>query len=248
MNFACGAMGLLRQLIALHALLLHTSDAVALRTRRAVAGIATASFCLPTACRALGVTQGLLDPCPETASCVSSQDDAARGGRAFAEPWSYDDADWTAAARKLARALDLDADVSDVFASDRYVRCVARSGGAVDDLEFYFTENDATVQFRAARRGGAQDLGANAQRLERLRRRCGFDKIVVLRNRRRTLGFIESPLDSFGPSFFDQGDAALLDPDALRTRDVDPLAPPSFPAPSRETRAWLREKRAEATR
>ena len=64
----------------------------------------------------------------------------------------------------------------------------------------------------------------------------------------RTLGFIESPLDSFGPSFFDQGDAALLDPDALRTRDVDPLAPPSFPAPSRETRAWLREKRAEATR
>ncbi|KAH8081048.1 hypothetical protein JL720_8944 [Aureococcus anophagefferens] len=218
MNFACGAMGLLRQLIALHALLLHTSDAVALRTRRAVAGIATASFCLPTACRALGVTQGLLDPCPETASCVSSQDDAARGGRAFAEP------------------------------CDRYVRCVARSGGAVDDLEFYFTENDATVQFRAARRGGAQDLGANAQRLERLRRRCGFDKIVVLRNRRRKLGFIESPLDSFGPSFFDQGDAALLDPDALRTRDVDPLAPPSFPAPSRETRAWLREKRAEATR
>ena len=42
--------------------------------------------------------------------------------------------------------------------------------------------------------------------------------------------------------------ATLLDPDALRTRDVDPLAPPSFPAPSRETRAWLREKRAEATR
>ena len=95
----------------------------------------------------------------------------------------------------------------------------------------------------AARRGPS-DLGANAGRLERLRKACGFDKLIVLRNRRRALGVFETPLDSFGPSFFDQADAALLEPDALKTRDLDPLAPLSFPAPSSDTRRWLREKRA----
>ena len=38
----------------------------------------------------------------------------------------------------------------------------------------------------------------------------------------------------------------LLAPDALKTRDLDPMAPEAFPAPDRATRKWLREKRAEA--
>ena len=222
--------------------------AAVLPSRRAVmigGAAATGATQLAGAAGALGVVQGLLDPCPETASCVSSQDDAARGGKSFSEPWSYDETDWRAAARRLARALEVEPGVRDVEASDRYTRCVAVSGDKVDDVEFFFTEGDFTVQFRAARRGGGGDLGANAARLERLRKKCGFEKLVVLRNRRRAFGLIETPLDSFGPSFFDQGDAALLDPDVLRTKDLDPLAPPAFPAPSDDTRRWLREKRRD---
>ena len=105
--------------------------------------------------------------------------------------------------------------------------------------EFFFTENDATVQFR----GDGRDAD---KRLAKLRTRCGFEEIVVLRNRRRTFGVGESAFDSYGPSFFDQSDAALLAPDALKTRDLDPMAPEAFPAPDRATRKWLREKRAEA--
>ena len=105
--------------------------------------------------------------------------------------------------------------------------------------EFYFTENDATVQFR----GDGRDVD---KRLAKLRQRCGFEEIVVLRNRRRAFGVDESAFDSYGPSFFDQSDAALLAPDALKTRDLDPMAPEAFPAPDKATRKWLREKRAEA--
>ncbi len=84
------------------------------------------------------------------------------------------------------------------------------------------------------------------KRLTKLRTRCGFEEIVVLRNRRRAFGVGESAFDSYGPSFFDQSDAALLAPDVLKTRDLDPMAPEAFPAPDKATRKWLREKRAEA--
>ena len=197
--------------------------------RRSIGAVFAALVARPRATRALGVRDGLLDRCPETASCISSQDDAARGGRSFRPPWAYDDNDWTGARDKLLVALRSEADAAVV--DGRYIRC----GG----LEFYFTENDATVQFR----GDGRDAD---RRLAKLRTRCGFEEIVVLRNRRRTFGVGESAFDSYGPSFFDQSDAALLAPDALKTRDLDPMAPEAFPAPDRATRKWLREKRAEA--
>lgn len=215
------------------------------RRRLAPLGGAAAAALLgaPRGAGALGVVDGLLEPCPETASCSSSQDDAARGGRSFAPPWAYDDATWEGARERLLDALGADAGVSDVAVDGRYVRC---AGDGADDVEFYFTESDATVQFRAARRGGGTDRNANRDRLERLRRKCGFEQLVILRNRRRLLGVVESPFDDFGPSFFNVGDEALLtDPDVLRTRDPDPLAPSAFPPPDAGTRRWLREKRRD---
>ncbi len=198
--------------------------------RRGVGAVAAAALVAkPRASRALGVRDGLLDRCPETPSCISSQDDAARGGRSFRPPWAYDDNDWTGARDKLLAALRSEA--SDASVDGRYIRC--------GDLEFYFTENEDTVQFR----GDGRDVD---KRLAKLRQRCGFEEIVVLRNRRRAFGVGESAFDSYGPSFFDQSDAALLAPDALKTRDLDPMAPEAFPAPDKATRKWLREKRAEA--
>lgn len=207
-----------------------TAKPRALRRRGVCAAAAAALVAKSRAARALGVRDGLLDRCPETASCISSQDDAARGGRSFRPPWAYDDNDWTGARDKLLVALQR-SEANDADVNGRYIRC--------GDLEFYFTENDATVQFR----GDGRDAD---RRLAKLRTRCGFEEIVVLRNRRRTFGVGESAFDSYGPSFFDQSDAALLAPDALKTRDLDPMAPEAFPAPDKATRKWLREKRAEA--
>jgi hypothetical protein len=71
---------------------------------------------------------------------------------------------------------------------------------SVDDAQFYFTPGDVLVQFRSARRGNAPtDFGANRRRLEKMRIALGYEKLPVLRNRRRSLVVIESPLDSFGP-------------------------------------------------
>ena len=207
-----------------------TAKPRAIRRRSVGAAAAAALVAKSRAARALGVRDGLLDRCPETASCISSQDDAARGGRSFRPPWAYDDNDWTGARDKLLVALQR-SEANDADVNGRYIRC--------GDLEFYFTENDATVQFR----GDGRDAD---RRLAKLRTRCGFEEIVVLRNRRRTFGVGESAFDSYGPSFFDQSDAALLAPDALKTRDLDPMAPEAFPAPDKATRKWLREKRAEA--
>ncbi len=201
-----------------------------MRRRGVAAAAAAALVARPRVSRAVGVRDGLLDRCPETPSCISSQDDAARGGRSFRPPWAYDDNDWTGARDKLLVALQR-SEANDADVNGRYIRC--------GDLEFYFTENDATVQFR----GDGRDAD---RRLAKLRTRCGFEEIVVLRNRRRAFGVGESAFDSYGPSFFDQSDAALLAPDALKTRDLDPMAPEAFPAPDKATRKWLREKRAEA--
>ena len=91
------------------------------------AAAAAALVARPRAARALGVRDGLLDRCPETASCISSQDDAARGGRSFRPPWAYDDADWTGARDKLLAALRTGAD-SEILVDGRYIRCGDLSG------------------------------------------------------------------------------------------------------------------------
>lgn len=78
------------------------------------------------------------------------------------------------------------------------------SDGAVDDAEWFFVdpESDAIIEFRSARRGDkGGDNGANLRRLEKIRIALGFEKVPVLRNRRRALFIMESPLDAFGPSY-----------------------------------------------
>lgn len=70
----------------------------------------------------------------------------------------------------------------------------------IDDLEFYFTPNDSTIQYRSMRREGIDLYGFyNKNRIENIRIKLNFLNIPVLRNRRRVLFFVESPFDTFGP-------------------------------------------------
>jgi uncharacterized protein (DUF1499 family) len=82
---------------------------------------------------------------------------------------------------------------------DRYLRVEFADGGLG---EFYVTPNDTTVQFRltTTTTNGGGTTFSNRQRAEAIRKRLQYQKLIVLRNRRRSLWFVESDVfDTFGP-------------------------------------------------
>ena len=107
-----------------------------------------------------------------------------------------------------------------------YLRVLFQDGKSNEKSvgEFYFTENDTTVQYRLASLGGGTGGPASAlsggirniERSELIRKELKFLKVPVIRNRQRTLLFFESDLDTFGP-----GSAALGSPGDMNARDFD---------------------------
>jgi len=176
---------------------------------------------------------GLFDDCPAADVCVSSQDDRPQS---WDNPWAFDGsvADGYKALRRLVEGKL----GGRIVAEDgqRYMRAEFEAtsplGTAIDVAEFFFAPNDSLVQFRAARRGDAGflgDSGANRKRLEKARIALGWEKVPVLRNRRRALVVAESPFDSFGPAYYSD-----------TFQDTDPAAMP-FKPPTKFERAWMRE-------
>lgn len=107
-----------------------------------------------------------------------------------------------------------------------YLRVLFQDGKSNEKSvgEFYFTENDTTVQYRLASLGnsGGGSLSIlsggirNMERSELIRKELKYLKVPVIRNRQRTLLFFESDLDTFGP-----GSAALGSPAGLSAQDFD---------------------------
>lgn len=147
--------------------------------------------------------------------------------------WDYsenDNLEWEFQQKRLLPALEKasrqnDCKVQLVFQQDRYTRVTFSDSTGSSTGEFYFTPNDTTVQFRIA---SSSSTGIakmkNLQRAESIRKQLGYLKLPVLRNRKRTLLFGESDLDTFGP-----GSAALGPPAEMTTgelegidRNVDP--------------------------
>ena len=191
------------------ALMLLAAVAHTITRRGAIAGVAAAAASrLPASARAespLWPREGLFPDCPsDGGSCVSSQDDRPA---VWDNPWIFDGAlaDDFGALQRVIRKLGGRVVASD---DDRYLRAEWEDKGigglAVDEAEFFFAPNDTLVQFRAVRRGGAPDFGANRKRLEKTRIALGWEKVPVLRNRRRALVVAESPFDSFGPATSDR--------------------------------------------
>ncbi|EWM20913.1 Protein of unknown function DUF1499 [Nannochloropsis gaditana] len=184
----------------------------------------------------LGVIDQLLAECPTEKSCASSQDDRPP---VFQEPWEYEDATQEKAMRRLRSYVENLPGAETISAEDRYLRFEIKEDGNIDDTEFYFTPNDSIIQFRSARRGDGRDRGANQKRMEKIRIALGFEKIPVLRNRRRALFFLESPLDGWGPSY--REDAPRPEDLDQAYGDSDPLAPgweapPPYPWRGKEGR------------
>jgi hypothetical protein len=152
--------------------------------------------------------------------------------------WDYSESnnlDWEFQQKRLIPAIETtcakrNERVRIVFQQGRYTRVSFEDAktGEQSIGEFYFTPNDTTVQFRisASPSNNSSSMLSlrNMDRSELIRQQLGYLKLPVLRNRKRTLFFGESELDTFGP-----GSAALGPPAEMRTgelegidRDVDP--------------------------
>ena len=185
----------------------------------------------------LGVWDGLLADCPHSTNkigsggmgCVSSQDDTPG---IFAEPWDYSDVTISnideqmnvlKAAVKLVWGKKGDVvELDEYWSSGRYLRAYVIDAKSTErsTAEFYFTDNDSTVQFRI---GSDEDAPVNKylsrrnmEREEDLRKFMKYSKLPVLRNRQRKLIFGESVLDTFGP-----GSASLGPPEEMSSGELE---------------------------
>ena len=187
----------------------------------------------------LGVWDGLLADCPHGkgigggGGCTSSQDDTPG---IFSEPWDYSEAnalDWEDQMKLLVIAVQQVStrrgdQVKIEKQEGRYLRVLFTDKKGESSIgEFYFTPSDTTVQFRIAAQQpegfGASSSIRNIERAELIRKELRYLKLPVLRNRKRSLFFVESEYDTFGP-----GSASLGPPAEMRTgelegrQDVDP--------------------------
>lgn len=178
------------------------------------------------------------------AGCTSSQDDTPG---IFSEPWDYSESPINGGLEYEDQMRLLRPTVERVSAKrgdkckilvekDRYLRALIVDGTSSEQsiAEFYFTPNDTTVQFRI---GSVVSNSANAKTLlrgsslrniergEMIRKELRYLKLPVLRNRKRSLFFVESDLDQFGPGSASLGPPAEMKSGELTGRfsdDVDP--------------------------
>jgi len=117
----------------------------------------------------LGIKDGRLAPCPQTANCVSSQSQDSTHQIA---PLTYREDSATAFAKlkQLIRGMERTAIVTE-DAHYLYAEFTTPLLGFVDDVEFYLDEAAGVIHVRSASRLGESDLGVNRKRIETLRTR-----------------------------------------------------------------------------
>jgi uncharacterized protein (DUF1499 family) len=115
----------------------------------------------------LGVTQGRLAPCPDAPHCVSSQseDESHR-----MEPLCYTTSQ-AEAQEKLLTILRSMKRTSIISIKDEYLHaeCASAIFRYVDDVEFYFNDEQKLIHFRSSSRLGYDDMGVNRRRMKKIR-------------------------------------------------------------------------------
>ncbi len=117
----------------------------------------------------LGVKDGKLAPCPDSPNCVSTQADPSDEEHHMA-PMSY----ITSTEEAHARVLDIVRSMprTRVITEDaRYLYVEFRTPTLrfVDDVEFFFEEDENLIHFRSASRLGYSDMGLNRRRMTQIR-------------------------------------------------------------------------------
>ncbi len=113
----------------------------------------------------IGVLNGRLTPCPDSPNCVSS----------FATDETHAIEPLAASLADVERVL-LEFDDTNIVSSEGdylYAEFTTRIMGYVDDVEFLYDRNNGVTHVRSASRLGYSDLGANRNRIERIRSALG---------------------------------------------------------------------------
>ena len=123
--------------------------------------------CSSTRPATLGVTKGRLAPCPDAPHCVSTQseDDGHK-----MEPLSYTTSQ-AEAQEKLLNIIRPMKRTKIVSIGNNYlhVECTSAIFRYVDDVEFYFDDEQQLINFRSSSRIGYYDVGVNRRRMEKIR-------------------------------------------------------------------------------
>lgn len=115
----------------------------------------------------IGVLNGKLTPCPEKPNCVSSQADDAKH---FSEFFAYT-TEKSVAFNCLKEIISTQKRTFIVSETANYLHVEYKTAcfRFVDDVEFFFPDNEPVVHFRSASRLGYSDLGVNKRRIEEIR-------------------------------------------------------------------------------
>jgi uncharacterized protein (DUF1499 family) len=127
----------------------------------------TGSLMLPTAASAVGVSNGHLTNCPASNNCVVSL-----GGddKHAIDPIEYH-VNRNKAREILQKVLTVVPRTSVIEETDNYIHATSTSRifKFVDDVEFYFPNDENVIHLRSASRIGESDLGVNRRRVEQIR-------------------------------------------------------------------------------
>jgi uncharacterized protein (DUF1499 family) len=121
----------------------------------------------------VGIIDGKFYPCPETPNCVSTQstDELHK-----IEPLTYDSS--------LEKAKEI---IVEIINSIKRTKIITQTNDYlhaefksrifkfIDDVEFYFDDNNKIIHFKSASRVGNSDMGVNRKRMEDIRKRFVTD-------------------------------------------------------------------------
>ncbi|MCB1156935.1 MAG: DUF1499 domain-containing protein [Leptospiraceae bacterium] len=119
--------------------------------------------------KSLMITEGVFSPCPKSPNCISSQEkkeDKEHYIEAIVYSSSREDAQ-----KKMIVTLQKLPRVKLVKKTDNYLHAEFTTllMRYVDDVEFYFPENNKLIHIRSASRVGYSDLGKNRSRMKEIK-------------------------------------------------------------------------------
>jgi len=116
----------------------------------------------------IGLIDQQLKDCPRSPNCVST---FAKDKKHAAVPWSYTGSieETKMQVEKICRNY-IGAEL--VAGGSNYLHYTFKTnlGGFLDDVEFYFDDENKLVHFRSASRVGYGDFGANKRRMKKLQK------------------------------------------------------------------------------
>jgi uncharacterized protein (DUF1499 family) len=133
-----------------------------LATLYVVARVAVARQPAPTN---LGVTNGQLQPCPNSPNCVSTQAAQSDTEHYIAAVPYTGDANFMMT--QLLKVVSTMPRATVIKQEDNYLHAEFRSQifRFVDDVEFYLDDTNKVIYFRSAARLGQSDMGVNRKRM-----------------------------------------------------------------------------------